>query len=93
MLGRYFRDAHPLEIAWQRLAVFPTPVFSPHRLVALEDIEGFVLALGIVDSADLARKVVTLSTPLPSVAGVDLIRLGDLAVDPRSFRESRPGCR
>ena len=87
--GRYFRDARPLEIAWQRLAVFPAPVFSPHRLVALEDIDGFVLALGIVASADLARKVVTLYTPLRSVAGVDLIRLGDLAVDPRTFRESR----
>jgi polynucleotide 5'-hydroxyl-kinase GRC3/NOL9 len=88
---RYFEGAHTLEIAWQRLAVFPAPAFIMHRLVALEDCEGFALALGIVTASDPARNLVTLSTPLASLTGVDAIRLGDLALDPHTFRESRLG--
>ena len=87
--GRYFEEAQSLEVAWQRLAVFPAPAFTMHRLVALEDGAGFALALGIVIAGDLARGTVTLYTPLASVAGVDAIRLGDLVLDPRTFRESR----
>jgi polynucleotide 5'-kinase involved in rRNA processing len=78
-----------LEIEWQRLAVFPAPTFTPHRLVALEDSAGFMLALGIVTSCDLVRGVLTLYSPLSSLADVDALCLGDLALDPRSFRESR----
>jgi polynucleotide 5'-hydroxyl-kinase GRC3/NOL9 len=87
--GRYFEEAQSLAVAWQRLAVFPAPAFTMHRLVALEDGAGFALALGIVIAGDLARGTVALYTPLASVAGVDAIRLGDLALDPRTFRESR----
>ena len=86
---RYFEGSHTLEVVWHRLAVFPAPVFTPHHLVALEDSEGFVLALGIVTVSDLARSVVRLYTPLPSLTGVDAIRLGDLTLDPHTFRESR----
>jgi polynucleotide 5'-hydroxyl-kinase GRC3/NOL9 len=87
--GRYFAEARSLGVAWQRLAVFPAPAFTIRRLVALESGEGFALALGIVAAGDLARGTVTLYTPLASVAGVDAIRLGDLALDPCTFRESR----
>lgn len=87
--GRYFEEAQSLAVAWQRLAVFPAPAFTMHRLVALEDGAGFALALGIVVAGDLARGTVTLYTPLASMAGVDAIRLGDLVLDPRAFRESR----
>jgi len=87
--GLYFEGAHMLKVAWQRLAVFPAPAFTPHRLVALEDSAGFTLALGIVIASDLAGHVVTLRTPLSSLAGVDAVRLGDLALDPCTFRESR----
>jgi len=87
--GRYFRVARSLEIEWQRLAVFPAPTFTLHRLVALEDGAGFTLALGIVTGCDLIRGVLTLYSPLSSLADVDAIRLGDLALDPRTFRESR----
>jgi polynucleotide 5'-hydroxyl-kinase GRC3/NOL9 len=84
---RYFADAHSLEVAWPRLAVFPRPAFTPHRLVALEDKEGFVLALGIVTASD-SNKVV-LHTPLASLDGVNAVRLGDLALDSRTFQEAR----
>ena len=87
--GRYFNGAHSLEIEWRRLAVFPAPTFAPHRLVALEDSAGFTLALGIVTGYDLVRGVLTLYSPLSSLADVDALRLGDLALDPRTFRESR----
>jgi polynucleotide 5'-kinase involved in rRNA processing len=86
---RYFEDAHTLEITWQRLAVFPNHAFKPHRLLALEDGEGFALALGIVTASDPTRTVVTLYTPISSLTGVDGIRLGDLALNPHTFRESR----
>lgn len=87
--GRYFGDAGTLEVPWQRLAVFPAPIFTPHRLVALEDSEGFALALGIVTASDPAGGKIALHTPRPSLADVDAIRLGDLALDPHTFRESR----
>ena len=87
---RYFEGAHTLEIMWQHLAVFPTPAFKLHRLLALEDGEGFVLALGIITASDPARNTITLYTPASSLTGVDTIRLSDLALDPHTFRESRP---
>jgi polynucleotide 5'-hydroxyl-kinase GRC3/NOL9 len=86
---RHFAGAHALEVAWQNLVVLPTPTFTSHRLAALEDSEGFTLALGIVVASELVHTTVTLYTPLPSLAGVDTIRLGDLALDPQTFRESR----
>ncbi len=87
---RYFVDTHPLEIDWQRLAVLPEPAFAPNHLVALEDKGGFTLALGIVAEENSARDTVTLHTPLATSDEVNAIHLGDLALDPRSFRESRP---
>lgn len=85
----YFEGAHTLEVAWQRLAVFPAPAFTPHRLLALENSEGFALALGIVIASDPVRNTIALYTPLSSLADVDSIRLGDLALDPHTFHESR----
>ena len=84
---RYFTGARPLEVAWPRLAVFPRPAFTPHRLVALEDKEGLALALGIVTAGD--SNTVVLHTPLASLDGVNAVRLGDLTLDPRTFQETR----
>ncbi len=89
---RYFREAQPLEVAWQRWAVFPAPDFTPQRLVAFECAEGFTLGLGIVVASDRQRGAVMVKTPLTfrdSLDQVDAIRLGDLALDPFTFRESR----
>lgn len=84
----YFKGAHTLQIVWQHLAVFPTPSFTRHRIVALECREGFTLGLGIVIAKDLARGTAALYTPLLSLEGADAIRLGDLALDPGTFHES-----
>jgi polynucleotide 5'-hydroxyl-kinase GRC3/NOL9 len=89
---RYFREAQLLEVAWQRWAAFPGPSFTPQRLVAFECAEGFALGLGIVVASDRHRATLTVKTPLTatdSLDEVDTIRLGDVALDPLTFRESR----
>ena len=84
----YFEGARELDVAWQRLAVFPAPAFSPGRLLALEDDAGLALGLGIVVASDPVGGTVTIRTPLSSLVGVDAIRLGDLALDLQTFRET-----
>ncbi len=74
-------------VNWAQFAVFPAPIFGMNRLVALEDAEGFMIGLGIVEEIDAQTKKVVLHTPLSSMKGVEAIRLGDLAVDPRTFED------
>jgi polynucleotide 5'-kinase involved in rRNA processing len=85
--ARYFNGARTLTVDWERLAVFPVPRFSFHQLVALEDAEGFMLALGIVELADMKAKRVTLRAPLASLDGAQALRLGDVTLDPKTFRD------
>jgi polynucleotide 5'-hydroxyl-kinase GRC3/NOL9 len=86
----YFNNASSLLINWPQFAVFPAPRFHLHRLVSLEDESGHALALGIVTEIDRMSRRVRLQTPLTSLSGVDAIRLGDLVVDPETFRDQRP---
>lgn len=85
--ARYFATAQPLAVNWKQLAVLPAPQFLPNRLVALEDAGGFTLGLGLVRDHDPRAGLVTLFTPLRSTAGVDTLHLGDLALDPETFRD------
>lgn len=85
----YFAHARPLELEWGRLAVWPYPAFRLHRLAALEDAQGFTLGLGIVLAIERALRSVRLLSPLPSLAGVDAVRLGDVLVDPQTFEDER----
>jgi polynucleotide 5'-kinase involved in rRNA processing len=87
--SRYFSDARTLSVAWDQLAIFPGPVFAYNQLVALEDSAGFVRGLGILRQADFQKRSVVLHTPLASLADVSALRLGDLAVDPRTYRDQR----
>jgi polynucleotide 5'-kinase involved in rRNA processing len=82
-------SGHVLAVDWARLAVYPGPRFVSHRLLALEDQFGYTLGLGIVADSDLREKRVRVYTPLGSLAGVEALRLGDLAVDPRTYRDYR----
>jgi polynucleotide 5'-hydroxyl-kinase GRC3/NOL9 len=84
--AQYFRTARPLTVDWERLAVVPSPGFVFHRLAALEDADGFTLSLGIVQVADWRKKQIELLTP-KSLDGVDTLRLGDLTLDPQTFRD------
>lgn len=85
--ARHFAGARPFSVDWPGLAVFPRPRFIPHRLLAFEDVAGFTLALGIVTEMNPERRRITVLTPLPSLEGVDALRLGDLVVDPETFRD------
>ena len=85
--AQYFHMARPLAVDWERFAVVPSPGFTFHRLAALEDADGFTLALGIVQVADFRNKQVELLTPLKTLEGVDTLRLGDLTLDPQTFRD------
>jgi len=78
-----------LEVDWSRLAVLPDCGLVSGRLVAMEDVHGFVLGLGIVTQSVAQDKRATLYTPLRSLDGVDALRLGDLLVDPHTFRDRR----
>lgn len=89
--AHYFTSSHPLVVDWTNTAVFPLPRFSLNRLVAFEDAAGFTQALGIVTQIDRSSRHVTLLTPLRDLEAVNALRLGDLALDPYSFHESKLG--
>lgn len=87
----YFAGAHTLLVDWRKLAVFPFPRFSLHRLVALENRDGFTLALGIVVNIERNQRQVKLKTPLPSLDRVNAIRLGDVLIDPHTYQDVKLG--
>jgi polynucleotide 5'-hydroxyl-kinase GRC3/NOL9 len=87
--GRYFATGHALVVDWAQMAVLPAPQFEPGQLVALEDGQGFVLALGVVVDQDVRARRVTLHTPLASVDSVDALCLGDVTVDLETFSDRR----
>ena len=86
---RTFDGSHVLEVEWPRLAVIPSPSFTQHRLVALEDDDGYVLGLGIVVGRERSRDTIRLYTPVSSLDGVDTLHVGDLLVDPETFHDER----
>jgi polynucleotide 5'-hydroxyl-kinase GRC3/NOL9 len=83
----YFAAARAIEVAWSRLAVFPYPDFRLHRLVAMEDMGGFSLGLGIVLAINRPAQRVRLLTPLRALAGVAAICLGDVLVNPDDYHD------
>ena len=86
--AQYFTKGSQLRVNWTQFAVLPAPRFNLHRLVALEDADGFTIGLGIVAQIDRLYRQVTLHTPLDTLNGVDVIRLGDLLVDPVTYEDS-----
>jgi polynucleotide 5'-kinase involved in rRNA processing len=85
--ARYFAGSRPLKIPWTAFAVLPTPRFSRHCLLALEDADGFSIGLGIVEEIDHQSRELTLYTPVDSLREVVVLRLGNVAVDPETFRD------
>ncbi|MEA3375789.1 MAG: Clp1/GlmU family protein [Chloroflexota bacterium] len=86
---RTFEGASSLQVEWSRFAVIPSRSFTEHRLIALEDEAGFVRGLGIVTGADRTHCTVQLHTTLSSLEQIDMLHVGDLAVDPRTFQDRR----
>jgi polynucleotide 5'-kinase involved in rRNA processing len=86
--SRYFTKGSQLRVNWTKFAVLPAVRFSLNRLVALEDGDGFTLGLGIVAQIDRFSRQVILHTPVDTVKGVEVIRLGELLVDPATYEDS-----
>ena len=82
---QYFAGSQPMKLNWAHLAVFPTPAFRRNLLVAMEDVDGYLLGLGIVRQIMEESREVTLLTPLSSLDEIDSIQLGDMVLDPQTF--------
>jgi len=83
--AQYFAGSQTVTLSWADLAVFPTSAFRPNLLVALEDVKGYLLGLGIVQQINEDSKEVTLLTPLSSPAAIESLQLGDIVLDPETF--------
>jgi hypothetical protein len=78
-----------MDLDWTKFAVFPGPVFRQNQLVALEDIDGFTLALGIVQAFDRSSKCVWMFTKYTSMQDVNALHLGDVLLDSHTFQDER----
>jgi len=85
--SRYFSQINRLQVNWSEMAIFPAPAFQPNRLVAMEDVDGFAIGLGVVEQIHPESCEVTILTPLSSMKNVNALRLGDIAVDLESFQD------
>lgn len=83
---RYFQSAHRLALPRKRLATVHSPRWRRNQVVALRDREGFTLALGIVLEEKDGGDLVVL-TPLSEPDRVALLELGDLLLDPDTFKD------
>lgn len=83
---RYFQPAGRLRLPTQHLAMVPSPRWRRNQVVAMRDGQGFTLALGIVlgdeDGGD-----VTIWTPLADPDRVALLEMGDLRLNPDTFKD------
>jgi polynucleotide 5'-kinase involved in rRNA processing len=59
------------------------------RFAHLEDADGFMIGLGIVEEVSREGWEVILQTPLTSIKGVVAIRLGDMAIDLPNFSDGQ----
>jgi polynucleotide 5'-hydroxyl-kinase GRC3/NOL9 len=85
--AQYFSNSSQLRVNWTQFAVLPAPRFNLQRLVAMEDADGFVIGLGIVEQIDRINRQIILHTPVDTLNGVDVIRIGDLLVDPVTYQD------
>lgn len=83
----YFAEARPLSLVWPRYGVIPEPYFSVDDLVGLEDREGLCRGLGLVAEVQPGERRLVLKTPLHDPRGIDILRIGDLQVDPETFED------
>ncbi len=81
----YFAGARRISLPWRDLAIFPDLRFAAGRLAALEDREGFVEALAIVERSGDAK--VWLWTPWEGEGLPAALRLGAIRIEEGSFRD------
>ncbi|GAB4241766.1 MAG: hypothetical protein Kow00109_17360 [Acidobacteriota bacterium] len=88
-LGHYFRRAEEVELDWADYALFPRAAFRRHVLLGIEDAAGFLLGLGVLLRYDRERHRLTLLTPLRDWDRVAALTVGDVWVDPWTFKHGR----
>ena len=84
----YFEEARPLTLEPPRYAVLPRLHFRRHQLLALRDADGVTKALAIVLEDRKDEQQLTVLTPLTTADGVTTLELGDLLLDPETFRDA-----
>jgi polynucleotide 5'-hydroxyl-kinase GRC3/NOL9 len=82
-----FAPAGIRTVDWTALAVRPNLDVRDDHLVALEDRDGYVEALARVASVDRSTCHLDLHTPHDAPASADTLRLGDVALDPETYRD------
>jgi polynucleotide 5'-hydroxyl-kinase GRC3/NOL9 len=85
----HFTNASHLTLNWANLPVYPKPNFARHQVVALEDEHSFTQKLGIVLNINRDGQQIILLTPLKSRGKISALRLGNLKLDPHTFRDER----
>ncbi|RME48309.1 MAG: hypothetical protein D6791_03615 [Chloroflexi bacterium] len=84
---RYFSQAAPLTIEYNRLPVYDLEQAGQRHLLALEDRHGFTIALGIITAMTTREMIVF--TPARDAAQVARLRVGSLRLNPETGREMR----
>jgi polynucleotide 5'-hydroxyl-kinase GRC3/NOL9 len=87
----YFDGASVVRLSLRGRAVFGGRAFAPRRLLALQDADGFALALCVIVAYNQARDELDARAPLKDLRAVASVQLGAIAVDAVTGRESRPG--
>lgn len=93
----YFKAAQRLPLHFQNCAIYAAGPWSLHRLIALEGVDGCVLALAMI--TDISEAVVWITTPwvgptmTPAGTGnVTAVRIGTIGLNPITFEDYPQGC-
>lgn len=81
MLARYFGAAQPVLLSLRELALFDPERLAAGAVLALQDAEGLLRCLGVLEEVDRARATLVARTPQPCLDGVSSIRLGSTRWD------------
>lgn len=84
----YFDEARALTLEPPRYAVLPRLHFRQNQVLALRDAEGLTRALAIVREDKKEEQQLTVLTPLASAGDITTLELGDLLLDPETFRDA-----
>jgi len=85
----YFCNAVPIWVKWSEYGIYPASRFALQRLVAMEDKEGFTVALGIILEVNRSSRMISLFVPPVDLSLVKVLHLGDVLVDPGTFQDRR----
>ncbi|MFW5637244.1 MAG: hypothetical protein ACOC3A_11345, partial [Thermodesulfobacteriota bacterium] len=83
----HFQDGYSISFSWTRFAVFPSPFFHRHQLIAFVNSTGHTLGLGIVTEFDTRSREISVFSSIPSLDPIESVRLGNVTVDPDTFED------